>query len=63
MFLLTAGGEAGGDGRHQHPTETQCVQPGAPSEDGEQRVAEGDAEGEQRPVEHCDKDRSSRESS
>lgn len=50
MVLLTAGGEAGGDGRHQHPTETQRVQPGPPSEDGEQRVAEGDAEGEQRPV-------------
>lgn len=56
MFLLTAGGQAGGDGRHQHSTETQRVQPGTQSENREQRDAEGDAEGERRQVEHCDKE-------
>lgn len=55
FLLLTAGGQAGGDGRHQHSTEAQRVQPGAQSENREQRDAEGDAEGEQRQVELCDK--------
>lgn len=62
VSLLTAGGQAGGDGRHQHSTETQRVQPGTQSENWEQRDAERDAEGEQRQVEHCDKDRKRRES-
>lgn len=48
MCLLTAGGQAGGDGRRQHATETQRVQPGAQGENRQQGDAEGDAEGEQR---------------